>query len=154
MKKAMFTTALTVLFSVFLLLVSAYSQEDMEVVDNAVFENPQRPPAVFKHDEHNEMAELDDCSVCHHVYEDGVKLEDESSEDSACADCHELESSDGAPSLMNAYHLNCKGCHLEKKKGPRHLWRVSPEIGIYHFHRYPDNDEREVSHGKKDTHRG
>ena len=117
MKKTTCTIAIAILLSTFL-LVCAYSQEDMVSVDNAVFDNPQRPPAVFKHDEHNEMAELDDCSECHHVYENGVKVEDESSEDASCSDCHQLDASDDSPSLMNAFHLNCKGCHLEQKAGP------------------------------------
>ena len=100
------------------LLVSVYSQEDMEKINNQAFSNPQRPPSVFRHDEHNEAAEIEECNVCHHVYEDGQLLEDESSEDQSCADCHELEAVGNQPSLEKAYHLNCKGCHLKQKKGP------------------------------------
>ena len=101
-----------------LLLVAAYSQEDMTVVDNSVFPNPERSPAIFEHDDHNDAAGIEDCQACHHVYEDGVLLEDESSEDQLCSDCHDLEPSEGMPGLMKAFHLNCKGCHLEKKEGP------------------------------------
>jgi hypothetical protein len=64
-----------------ILLIPAFSQEDMEVVDNEGFSKKQRPPAVFRHDEHNEKSEIEDCSECHHIYENGEKLEDESSED-------------------------------------------------------------------------
>ncbi|MCG6909856.1 MAG: cytochrome c family protein [Deltaproteobacteria bacterium] len=101
-----------------LVFVTAYSQEEMVVVDNRVFPKPERPPAVFVHEAHNETAEIDACNTCHHVYEDGVKLEDESSEGELCSDCHGLEASDGMPGLMKAFHLNCKGCHMELKKGP------------------------------------
>jgi hypothetical protein len=101
-----------------LLLASAYSQEDMEQVDNSVFENPQRPPAVFRHDEHNEKAAIDACNVCHHVYEDGQLLEDESSEGELCADCHGFEDDGSQPGLEKAYHLNCKGCHRQAGQGP------------------------------------
>jgi hypothetical protein len=101
-----------------MVVAAADSQEDMQWVDNRVFANPQRPPAVFDHDPHNEAAGLEDCSECHHVYEDGQRLEDESSEDQRCADCHGLEKSDGTPSLVNAFHGNCKGCHLQQAKGP------------------------------------
>lgn len=97
---------------------TVYSQEDITVVDNTVFDNPQRPAAVFIHDEHNETAELEECSECHHIYEDGKKVEDESSEDQRCSDCHEQNGSDDMPQLMNAFHANCKGCHLAQKKGP------------------------------------
>ena len=102
-----------------LILVNAYSQEDMTQVDNSVFSNPQRAPAVFNHEEHNETADIEECSECHHVYdEDGQKIEDESSEDMQCAECHEENSSGRQPALDKAFHVNCMGCHLEQKKGP------------------------------------
>jgi len=91
----------------------------MEVVDNSAFDNPKRPPAVFRHDEHNEKAGLDNCAVCHHVYdEQGNLVEDESSEDQSCADCHALEDKGSQPGLAKAFHLNCKACHLDQKQGP------------------------------------
>lgn len=99
-------------------VVIGWSQDDMTVVDNTVFDNPQRTPSRFEHDLHNEIAGIDDCAECHHVYEDGVKLEDESSEDLRCADCHALEASGDTPSLIKAFHLNCKGCHQTQGKGP------------------------------------
>ena len=98
--------------------VTAYSQEDMQFVDNSVFDNPQREPSVFKHDEHNEIAEIEECNECHHIYEYGVKLEDQSSEDQMCSECHLQGSSEGQPSRTKALHTNCKGCHLIEKKGP------------------------------------
>jgi hypothetical protein len=107
----------TVLFSA-LAALSAYSQEEMIIIDNSVFNNPRRTPSVFRHDEHNETAELEECNECHHIYEEGEKLEDESSEDSRCLDCHEKKGSGNGLGLRKAYHTNCKGCHLEKKKGP------------------------------------
>ena len=109
----------TVVAVLMLVMASAYCQEDMETVSNAVFENPQRPSATFSHDTHNETAGLDDCAECHHLYDDaGVKSEGESSEDQACADCHGDRDQGAKPGLMKAYHLNCKGCHLSEKKGP------------------------------------
>ena len=101
-----------------LLLVAAYSQEDMTAVDNTVFPYPKRSAAIFEHDDHNDAAGIDDCQECHHVYEDGVLLEDESSEDQMCSDCHDLDPSGDMPGLMKAFHLNCKGCHLKQKQGP------------------------------------
>lgn len=97
---------------------SALCQYDMVEVDNSIFGDPARPPSVFKHDEHNEKAGLDECNICHHVYEDGKKLEYDSSEDMYCSDCHAVESGDENPSLRKAFHMNCKGCHLERKAGP------------------------------------
>jgi len=102
----------------FLMVVSAIAQEDMVVVAGDSFEKQRRPPAVFRHDEHNEVAQIEACNQCHHVYEKGEKLDDESSEDKRCADCHTEKSSDGQPGLRQAFHLNCKGCHQFKRKGP------------------------------------
>lgn len=101
------------------LAASAFSQDDMVVVDNSVFEAPRRSAAVFVHDEHNEMAGIEACGECHHVYDDeGNRIEDESSEGEMCADCHGSEDEGRKPALMKAYHLNCKGCHATQGEGP------------------------------------
>ena len=118
MKKC-FPILLLLLIGSLFFLVSAYSQEDMRFINADAFDNPQRPPAVFNHDEHNELAQIEECNECHHIYdEEGKRVEDESSEDQSCSDCHELEVSDRKPALMKAFHINCKGCHKEKGKGP------------------------------------
>jgi hypothetical protein len=107
-----------VLMSVGLLIAAAYSQEEMVYLDNTAFENPRRSAVPFDHDAHNEAAGLEDCAECHHRFdESGNKLE-ESSEDYACADCHEPADVGRQPGLMKAFHLNCKGCHLDNRKGP------------------------------------
>ena len=101
-----------------IIFLPAFSQEDMEVIDDGGFAIQQRPAVVFRHDNHNEMAEIEDCNECHHVYEDGKKVEDESSEDLSCSECHDENTSGRQPGLRRAFHLNCKGCHLENLKGP------------------------------------
>ncbi len=101
-----------------LLLTSAYSQEDMVAVDNGVFDNARRSPSIFVHDAHNEKAGIEECYACHHVYEDGQLIEDESSEDQMCSDCHEMKAEGRRPGLMKAFHKNCKGCHQKEKAGP------------------------------------
>ena len=102
----------------FLLVLPVFAQEDMEVVDGDSFEKQRRPAAVFRHDNHNETAELEECNECHHVYENGERLADESSEDQRCSDCHTEKTSGNQPGLRKAFHLNCKGCHQIKKQGP------------------------------------
>lgn len=110
---------ITIFLGIALAAATAYSQEDMQVVDNAEFDNPQRTSAVFLHDTHNETAEIEDCSECHHLHdENGQKLEGESSEDQLCSECHGPKDEGPKPRLMKAYHLNCKGCHLQRGKGP------------------------------------
>ena len=118
MKRYSLILLLFVIVSLFY-FASAYSQEDMRFVNADAFEKPQRPPTVFNHDEHNELAKIEACNACHHVYdEEGKLVEDESSEDQSCAECHELEASGRKLALMKAFHTNCKGCHQDKGKGP------------------------------------
>ena len=111
--------ALTVSLLSLVMMIYADAQEDMLFVDNTPFEKSRRPPAVFRHEEHNQLARIEACDVCHHLYdENGRLVEDESSEDQRCSDCHELEASGKKPALMKAFHTNCKGCHRSKNKGP------------------------------------
>ena len=118
MKKKIFVALNSFLLSL-AMMTHARAQGDMVLVDNTPFGKNRRPPAVFRHDEHNELAQIEACSVCHHVYdENGRLVEDESSEDQRCSDCHELEESGEKPALMKAFHTNCKGCHKQKDKGP------------------------------------
>jgi len=109
------------------MLPETHAQEDMERIDNRVFENPVRSEALFPHDSHNEKAEIEECSTCHHVYEDGIRVEGESSEDLRCSECHLLQKQGKTPSLMRAFHLNCKRCHLAGKAGPIMCGECHPE---------------------------
>jgi len=117
MKKGILFLCISAVASL-LILASAYCQEDMLVVNDPAFETLQRPLPVFRHDRHNETAGIEDCSQCHHLYEDGKRVEDESSEGQDCSDCHGLEASGRQPGLMQAFHANCKGCHEKIGKGP------------------------------------
>ena len=114
------------------LVAHGFAQEDMLFVDNSIFVAPARPAAIFAHDAHNEENDIEDCSICHHLYEDGKLVEDESSEDQRCADCHGSKQAGNKPSLRRAFHLNCKGCHLEQKAGPimcGQCHQANPEAG-------------------------
>jgi len=112
------STSLLSMLSILLIFNSAHSQEDMKFIQVDAFENPQRPPAGFRHDEHNGLAEIEECNVCHHLYEDGQLVEDESSEDQRCADCHGMQNVGRKPGLVEAFHTNCKSCHRQNEKGP------------------------------------
>ncbi|MCK5836753.1 MAG: cytochrome c3 family protein [Desulfobacula sp.] len=118
----------TIVFMGFILLlftaVVAFSDtepgtSEFERLDNSAFEKPQRPGAVFVHDDHNEIAGLEDCDVCHHVYDGKNRVEGESSEDSPCSECHSIKANpDNLISLSVAYHKRCRSCHFETNKGP------------------------------------
>ncbi|MBC2715056.1 MAG: cytochrome c3 family protein [Desulfobacteraceae bacterium] len=110
----------TVVFSFFLLIriFSAVSQEDIETVDDSAFKKLTRPPVSFFHDEHNENANIDECNVCHHMFEDGEKLEYDDSIGMECSACHYSEPRETEADLIRSYHLQCSGCHLKQKTGP------------------------------------
>lgn len=91
--------------------------ETLEMLSNKAFSDPRMPEVAFFHDAHNERANLKKCSVCHHLYEYNV-LTDESSEGTPCADCHRPALHPKGFNLSAAYHAQCKGCHLDQKKGP------------------------------------
>ncbi|MCK9239531.1 acidic tetraheme cytochrome c3 TmcA [Desulfocurvus sp.] len=97
---------------------TAWSQDDIVELKAEAFGTHLRPAAVFKHDEHNEKAGLDDCARCHHYYEDGKLVEGQDSVGTPCSDCHALKGAGGQPGLREAYHRQCKDCHVEKAAGP------------------------------------
>jgi hypothetical protein len=98
----------------------AFAQEDLERLSPSDFETVRRPGAVFAHDDHNDKAGLtDNCALCHHVYENKVRIPNESSEGQPCSDCHGLKSSpENSIPLLQAFHGRCKECHFDSGKGP------------------------------------
>ena len=117
-KRSIMAMIVVAMFAVMFLVVASHSQDDVTSVEDSAFNEHMRPPVPFEHDTHNETAEIEDCNVCHHLYEDGKLVEDESSEDSECSECHTSEEDSYPISLVQAYHNRCKGCHMERKKGP------------------------------------
>ena len=112
---------LVLILSVFGTWTMVWGQGDEEEVrmDTSAYETLRRPAALFDHDTHNEAAELEDCAICHHVWEDGTLVEDESSEDSPCSECHGLvPGPENSMSLSNAFHTQCRSCHITTGKGP------------------------------------
>ncbi len=103
---------------IFIMAIS-YDQEDMKEIYSPAFKTHQRPPAIFIHDKHNEKAGLDDCSICHHLYENGKLVEGGMSVGEPCSECHKLtKTKDNKIPLMEAYHKMCIGCHKKRGKGP------------------------------------
>ena len=103
----------------FLLAVAAaYAQTGIFFVEDAAFDKHRRPPVPFHHDEHNETAGITECNTCHHMYEDGEKLEFEASIGMECSQCHLKNETASRMDLIRAYHLQCRGCHLKAGAGP------------------------------------
>ncbi|MFC1816717.1 acidic tetraheme cytochrome c3 TmcA [Thermodesulfobacteriota bacterium] len=119
MKKRTLMAALFIIVSVLVLaVITASSQENVKSVQDSAFKQLMRPTVPFIHDEHNENAEIAECGTCHHVFKDGKRVPDETSEDRECSDCHNPANEAYSKLLVKAYHIHCKRCHLEKKKGP------------------------------------
>ena len=93
--------------------------EDITVVEDSAFQGHARRPRVpFHHDAHNEAAAFE-YSICHHVYdEDGMLIENETSDNKECSECHAEKDDPQHLDLVAAYHNLCKNCHEEEKKGP------------------------------------
>ena len=100
------------------LMAESPAMVDGIVVHNAEFEPKRRPPVLFSHDAHNAAAGLDDCSVCHHLYEHGRLVEGFDSAGIPCADCHTVKPALNPVPLLQGYHKQCKGCHIARKAGP------------------------------------
>jgi hypothetical protein len=91
------------------------SQGTMTTIEEEAFSAKTQPPAVFEHDEHHARAGIRDCSVCHHVYENGKRVPGAVSVGQECSSCHPAQSK--GFNLKYAYHTLCISCHLERDKG-------------------------------------
>lgn len=110
--------ALAVFLAALMTGLFSYAGQDLERLDPSFFESPRRPGSVFPHDDHIFLLE-DDCSACHHVYENGELVPGESSEDLYCSDCHSLKPAPDNPMpLEAAYHNLCRDCHFDRGTGP------------------------------------
>ena len=113
------TLAILIMASLLIVAISLpVMAEDPEGLLDPAFESHQRPPSQFDHDLHMDIVEDGDCSKCHHQYEDGKKVEGESSDGTSCSECHPVKAKSGQTDLMSAYHKLCKSCHEEQKQGP------------------------------------
>ena len=101
------------------------AQPDKIILDHSKdFGKKGRSPVPFPHNRHVEAGLS--CKDCHHVYENGKNVLDESKLEEGnqgirCSACHRSKS---RPDLEQAFHNQCMGCHKQflkekKKTGPR-----------------------------------
>ncbi len=81
----------------------------------------KRPPVNFPHLLHVEKGI--DCKDCHHLYEKGKNILDESklvegNQEIRCATCHDATS---RLHLEEAYHRQCIGCHQKPLKNVKKI---------------------------------
>jgi len=103
----------------------AQAQPDKIVLDHSKdFGKKERSPVPFAHNRHIESGLS--CKDCHHVYENGKNVLDESkleegNQGGRCSACHLSKS---RIDLQQAFHNQCMSCHKQflkekKKTGPR-----------------------------------
>jgi predicted CXXCH cytochrome family protein len=92
---------------------SAYSQSDKFPLDHKGLGKHERPLVEFNHKLHSSKL---DCTRCHHDFD---KLKNNrGGEGQPCDSCHKAQGSPGVPSLQDAFHQQCIGCHKTMKTGP------------------------------------
>lgn len=89
----------------------AHSQDDSFLIKD--IGKHQRPLVLFNHKLH---AKRFDCSRCHHDYD--ANLNNRSPEGQPCDSCHQAKAQGAMPSLKDAFHRECLGCHKTMKAGP------------------------------------
>jgi len=62
----------------------------------------------FNHKKHVDLKY--DCMKCHHTWKKGETT------GKLCVDCHKAKAEGKTPSMKEAAHKDCKGCHDEAKK--------------------------------------
>jgi len=77
------------------------------------FGHRRRPPVNFLYELHDMHMECCECLACHHRYENGINVLDESelhenNRDIYCHTCHHSKAETG---LREAFHGQCIGCH-------------------------------------------
>ena len=92
----------------------AHSQDDSMVLDHKDIGKHQRPLVKFDHKLHSENKL--DCSRCHHDFD--AYLNNRGTEGQTCDSCHKKRAEGDMPSLKEAFHFQCKGCHEAMKTGP------------------------------------
>jgi len=76
--------------------------------DEIVFDAPNGK-VTFNHKKHSETLKID-CLKCHHTWKQGE------TSGKKCTECHKAAAEGKTPSLKDAAHQTCRGCHDEAKK--------------------------------------
>lgn len=99
----------------FLAPAPAPAQDEVMLLAPRDFPRPQRPAVRFPHARH---ADSNDCTACHHVFEQGRNVWTPG-EATSCAGCHGQKSQGRAPALLPAWHHLCQDCHLRARSADK-----------------------------------
>jgi Class III cytochrome C family len=74
----------------------------------------EQPSVLFSHRRHSKPRIT--CEQCHHDYRRGRNLWREGLPVEKCQSCHRLIARRGVLDAQDAFHRQCKGCHLSRRK--------------------------------------
>jgi hypothetical protein len=77
----------------------------------------EKPPVWFSHKVHE--AQRLACTQCHHEYQGRRNIWQKGQPVKRCHACHGLTPQASRPDLKNAFHRQCKGCHLKWRQQGR-----------------------------------
>ncbi|MGQ9920828.1 MAG: cytochrome c3 family protein [Desulfobacca sp.] len=81
------------------------------------FQPREKGPVLFRHQPH-EAAGIA-CTACHHDYVRGRNVWRQGQPVAACESCHQVQPRPKMLDLKNAFHRQCKGCHLQSGRQGR-----------------------------------
>jgi hypothetical protein len=74
----------------------------------------EKPPVWFSHRRHEDRRLA--CVQCHHDYQAGQNTWHRGQPVQKCQACHGLKPQARRPDVKNAFHRQCKGCHLKLRQ--------------------------------------
>ena len=74
----------------------------------------EKPPVLFSHQLHPKSRIA--CEQCHHDFKGRRNLWHEGLPVEKCQDCHKLVATREVSDIQTAFHRQCKGCHLARRK--------------------------------------
>ena len=119
MKGKCITVVLGGVIAAMMISILSAQPEKITLENVEAYKKKRRPPVHFPHEVH--MAGDLACTDCHHRYENGKNILDESELEEGtpniqCRACHTTQS---RVNLRRAFHRQCIGCHRREKRGPR-----------------------------------
>jgi protein-arginine kinase activator protein McsA len=103
MRKGLISMGVLVGFLLSILMVTgAFAQKEVITLDVPYGK------VTFNHKKHIDMKY--ECTKCHHTWKKGE------TSGKLCVDCHKAKAEGKTPSMKEAAHKDCKGCHEEAKK--------------------------------------
>jgi len=90
----------------------AFCQDDVMVLNHQELGAHERSLVKFNHEQHAGKIE---CVRCHHDYDEYLNSRGGEDKAQPCANCHKPNSTKRTPSLLDAFHAQCKDCHAKTR---------------------------------------